>query len=130
MRESLLLIEEDAEESKILEETLFQIGLRFKMFTARNAHETFDLLDELKGNLPRLIIMNSDIPKTIGMEILDKLTENYGIPVILHCTHCTPEVNRQAKSSGAIDCLKKGTSYADNLKFAKRVAEIVRDISL
>jgi chemotaxis response regulator CheB len=67
------------------------------------------------------------MPMMNGVDFLSKLNALYAIPVIMYTTTCDDGLVKEAKELGAIDCVKKGTTYVDSLKFAKRVAEIIGD---
>jgi CheY-like chemotaxis protein len=121
MRQSILLIDDDEADCEFIQESLRQVGVRLHIYFAHDGPAAFKLLSELKENLPTLIILDVNMPMMNGMVVLQQLSQLYKIPVILYTTACDDTLIKEAKSLGAIDCVKKGTSYSDNLKFAKRV---------
>jgi two-component system chemotaxis response regulator CheB len=130
MRTSVLVIDDDEDDYKFIKGGLSQLGLRFSILWSEDAHAAFQLLDDLKANPPKLIILDLNMPIMNGMEALKILVKEYKIPVILYTTSCSADMVQEAKRIGAIDCIKKGTSYADNLKFAKYVSDMLKKENL
>ena len=125
MQECLLIIDDDSEDCDLLKETLIEIGVKLPVYVVHDGPAAFKFLESLNGNLPRLIILDINMPIMNGLIVLSKLNLKYSIPVILYTTSCDADLVREAKDLGALDCVKKGVAYADNLRFAKRVSEFV-----
>jgi CheY-like chemotaxis protein len=127
MQRSILVIDDDEDDCRIIKESLFQAGFRDPVYSTLESSEAFKLLEQMKGNFPTLIILDLNMPLVSGMEILKLIVKGYGIPVIMYTTSCDDETVKEAKSLGAVDCIQKGTSYSDNLKFAKYVSDLLRN---
>jgi CheY-like chemotaxis protein len=121
----ILLVDDDVDDCELLEETLREVGITLTINVVHDGPAAFEFLKNLDGNLPKVIILDVNMPMMNGMEFLSKLNSLYTIPVIMYTTTCDDNLIREAKELGAIDCVKKGTSYVDGLKFAKRVAQLV-----
>jgi CheY-like chemotaxis protein len=130
MRASVLVIDDDEDDYKFIKEGLILFGLRLSILWSADAPTAFKLLDDLKDNQPKLIILDVNMPVMNGMDALKFLIKTYQIPVVLYTTSCSDEIVQEAKRIGAIDCIKKGTSYADNLKFAKYVSDMLKKQNL
>jgi len=126
MVRSVLLIDDDRDDWDILQESLFQVNFHYEFHAVASAEEAFEFLKNNKENSPSLIILDLVMPRTNGIDILKRLAKEYAIPVIVHTTVCTDEIIRSAKEFGAIDCVKKGTRYSDNLKFAQRICDLMK----
>lgn len=126
MDTGILLIDDDEDDIIFLRESLLQSGFRSSIDAVLSGPEAFHFLNERKEMLPSLIILDLNMPEMNGIEVLEKLQSDYSIPVIVYTTSCTDEIINEVKSRGAIDCLKKGTSYFDNLKFAAHVVQLLR----
>jgi CheY-like chemotaxis protein len=129
MGNDILIIDDDEDDCELLKKTLLQIGIKVPITCAHEGAGAFQSLRESK-NLPAIIVLDVNMPLMDGFQVLQKLREEFQIPVILYTTHCNDEVVKRAKSLGAVDCIQKGTSYADNLKFAKRVHDLLRKVSI
>lgn len=126
---SILIIDDDQDDCELVEEGLRQVGWKYKVDFITDAVESLNFLLWKKNShaLPSVIILDLNMPQIGGMEVLAKIKETYeDIPVILYSTACTEEIIKQAKKLGAHDCIKKGTSYTDNLKFARLVLSLVK----
>jgi CheY-like chemotaxis protein len=127
MQDSILVIDDDEDDCEFVRDCLYQIGIRMTVNFAYDGPTAFKLLENSEISKPKLIILDLNMPVMNGLAVLKKLNEQYTIPVLLYSTFCDDDLVQQSKALGAIDCMKKGTSYTDNLKFAKRVMEILRD---
>lgn len=121
----ILLIDDDEDDILFLKESLLQAGFRSSIYAVLSGQEAFRFLNE-QQEMPSLIILDLNMPEMNGIKVLEKLQLEYNIPVIVYATSCTEEIIGEVKSRGAIDCLKKGTSYFDNLKFATHVVQLLR----
>ena len=126
MQRSILVIDDDEDDCRIIKESLLQVGIRFPIHITMDGEQALGLLKEMKTNLPSLVILDLNMPGMNGMQVLEFINSEFGIPVILYTTSCDDATVIKAKGMGAVDCIKKGTSYSDNLKFAKYVADLMR----
>jgi CheY-like chemotaxis protein len=125
MQEWILIIDDDRDDCDFLKENLIEVGLKITIDFAHDGPAALKLLESRRENQPKLIILDVNMPFMNGLIVLAKLNVGYNIPVILYTTACNDVLIREAKAFGAIDCVKKGTSYSDNIKFAKSVFDLV-----
>jgi CheY-like chemotaxis protein len=125
MQQCILIVDDDEDDCDFLKETLIDVGITLPIEIAHDGPAAFSFLEGLNGNLPRLIILDVNMPLMNGLIFYSKLKLTYNIPVIFYTTTCDDDLVRQATDLGAIDCVKKGITYVDNLSFAKRVYEFV-----
>jgi DNA-binding NtrC family response regulator len=123
-KRNILIVDDDEDDCIFLQESLYAVGLVDRVQYITEADEALRFLSETHS-LPALIILDVNMPKMNGMELLEIIKRKYSIPVILHTTTCSDELIIQSKKMGAIDCVKKGNCLADNLRFAEKVLEIV-----
>jgi CheY-like chemotaxis protein len=124
MERFILVVDDDEDDCRMVQESLRQIGVKIPVRFVYGGFECFELLDEPSANLPILIILDVNLPRMNGLEVLEQLNIKFKIPVIFYTTSCNEDLLVKARKLGAIDCVQKGTSYADNLKFAKRIKEL------
>lgn len=122
----VLIIDDDEDDCRMVEESLHQVGIRERIEYRLSAEEGLEFLEEQRERLPKLVIIDMNMPLMNGTTGLKKIVERYSIKVIMHTTYCTDELVKEVKLFGGLDCVKKGTSYADNLRFAKRVSELLK----
>lgn len=125
MNEWILLIDDDRDDCDFLKENLIEVGVKLSIEFAHDGPAALELLESCRDNLPRLIILDVNMPFMSGLIVLAKLNVGYNIPVILYTTSCDDTLIREAKALGAIDCVKKGTRFSDNMKFAKSVFDLL-----
>lgn len=128
MQPGILIVDDDEDDCRLVKEGLYQIGLRLPIHIVMGGVEALEFLKKNQTNLPSLIILDFNMPGMNGLEVLRTVHEEYGVPTVLYSTTCTPDVVREAREAGAIDCIKKGTSFTDNLKFAKYIGDLLRKI--
>lgn len=129
MEYCILVVDDDPDDCQIIEESLYQAGWKYSVQFAIGGHEALNFLESQRtsGTLPVVIILDVNMPAMNGLEVLAKLKENHyhSIPVILYSTACTDDLILRSQELGAHDCVKKGTSYTDNIKFARRVLALI-----
>jgi CheY-like chemotaxis protein len=130
MEYSILVVDDDPDDCQIIEESLYQAGWKHSVEFAIGGLEALESLESQRtsGTLPVMIILDVNMPAMNGLEVLAKLKENdfyRHIPVILYSTSCSDDLILKSKALGAHDCAKKGTSYTDNIKFARRVLALI-----
>jgi CheY-like chemotaxis protein len=126
MQQCILIVDDDEDDCDFLKETLIEVGVTLPIIFAHDGPAAFIVLEGLNGNLPKLIILDVNMPLMNGLTFYSKLKLRYNIPVIFFTTTCDDDLVKEAMELGAIDCVKKGVAYADNLSFAKRVSEFVK----
>ena len=127
MNHALLIIDDDIDDCLILEESVNQIGPVKNIQFKHSIKDALEFLEENKTNLPKVVIIDINLPAVDGISGLKTILERYAVKAIMYTTACTPEIKEKARSYGAIDCVQKGNSYADNLKFAKRVFDLIQE---
>ena len=125
IQQCILIVDDDLDDCEFLKETLIEVGITLPINVAHDGRAAFELLESCNGSLPKLIILDVNMPIMNGVDFLSRLNSLYTIPVIMYTTSCDEQVIREAKELGAIDCVRKGTTYVDSLKFAKRVGELI-----
>jgi CheY-like chemotaxis protein len=126
MLRGVLVVDDDEDDCAFVKESLIQIGIRLPINFVLGGLDALGYLKACGENLPALIILDLNMPDMNGFEVLERINDEFGIPVIMYTTTCTEETQRRARELGAIDCIKKGTSYADNLKFAKYIFDVLK----
>jgi two-component system, chemotaxis family, protein-glutamate methylesterase/glutaminase len=127
MKNTLLIIDDDIDDCLILEESVNQIGTIENIEFKHSIKAGLEFLEENKTNLPKVVVIDVNLPLIDGITGLKAILERYPIKAIVYTTSCTPELKEKALAYGAVDCVQKGNSYADNLKFAKRVFDLIHE---
>jgi CheY-like chemotaxis protein len=108
----LLLIEDDAEDVELFEDVLKTYGSAYYLKVIRDGGEFSDYIKN-NENPPDLIVMDFNLPKMHGREILKliKTNELYkNIPVVILTTSSAPEDKNYAMVMGAEEYFVKPNS--------------------
>jgi DNA-binding NtrC family response regulator len=125
-KKTILIVDDDEDDCVILQESLDTVGLDNNIQYVLGAEEALDFLKDAVV-LPSLIILDINMPRMNGIELLSILKSTYPtVPVILYTTNCTDDVVSEGKKLGAIDCIKKGASSVESLRFAKMVFDLTK----
>ncbi len=122
----ILLINNSEDECRVLGESLYEAGIRERIRYSLGSREAMKFLGGDPSNLPRLVIVDLNMPDMEGMISLKQITQNFTVKVLTYAAACNEDMVQEVKASGAIDCVRKGTSFADNQRFARHVANAIK----
>jgi CheY-like chemotaxis protein len=91
------------------------LGIKVKTFNASN--EALNYLNQIPGiaKLPSLIILDYNMPKINGEQVLHLIKSNKSIkniPVVMYSTSVSPLFKKTIIDLGAIACFTKAFTYA------------------
>jgi CheY-like chemotaxis protein len=106
----VLLIDDDEDDLEMLSSGLEKKGIKVKTFDSST--KAFFYLTLMSGNreLPSLIIMDYNMPKKNGHQVLLELKNNgdkKNIPVVIYSTSMPNLLKEQLSNAGALDCFSK-----------------------
>ena len=106
----VLLIDDDEDDLEMLSSGLEKKGIKVKTFDS--SAKAFFYLTFMSGNmeLPSLIIMDYNMPKKNGHQVLLELKNNgdaKNIPVVIYSTSMPNLLKEQLSNAGALDCFRK-----------------------
>ncbi len=90
----VLLVEDDAADAMLIEEALFEHGTARTIVKAEDGVAALDYLRETVGRLPDLIILDLNMPRMNGRELLEVLKSDEQlklIPIVVLTTSASPE---------------------------------------
>jgi CheY-like chemotaxis protein len=125
MKKSILIIDDDEDDHFFMREALIEAGLDVNVYSAISGKLALGLLEQLRGNLPALVILDLNMPEMSGMEILLKIRGKYDMPILMHTTTCTDDLIKEAKLKGAFDCIQKSSTRSGNVKTAKMIQRMM-----
>lgn len=126
LSDGILLVNSNEDECRLLGESLYQSGIREKIRYSVGTSEAMKFLRGARVNLPRLVIIDLNMADMDGMTTLKQITQNFSVRVLTYAASCNDQLVGEVKASGAIGCVKKGTSFADNQRFARHVADAIK----
>jgi CheY-like chemotaxis protein len=112
----ILLIDDDEDDLEMFSSGLEKKGIQVKTFDSST--KALFYLTLMSGNmeLPSLIIMDYNMPKKNGHQVLVQLKSNAdtkNIPVVIYSTGLSDLLREQLSSAGALDCFDKPWSFQE-----------------
>jgi CheY-like chemotaxis protein len=106
----ILLIDDDEDDLEMFSSELGKKGIKVKSF--QSSSKALFYLTLMSGNmqLPSLIIMDYNMPKRNGQQVLLLIKDNSdtkNIPVVMYSTGMSELLKCQLLDAGALDCFNK-----------------------
>ena len=122
----ILIVEDDTEESQQLEEIFKESGYhRIQSFD--NAFTFISYLNQNETSLPKVVILDYQMPKITGFQLLAFLKRNpkfNTIKVILYSGFDSSDYKSTCLRAGATDYVKKLSTYGELKEFALKVRDL------
>ena len=120
----ILMVDDDPEDRFIIEDAFRQLKSDVVVRFADSGEIAIDLLHEkfLNGTTPRLIVLDLNMPRMNGTEVLAKLKNDErfkGIPMIIYSTSINPLEREKCMELGAHSYITKPISYSQSIETAK-----------
>jgi CheY-like chemotaxis protein len=110
MRKHFFIIDDDEEEVQLLTAALNEMKVDHKCTWSKNGEQAFAQLQYL---VPDVIFLDFNMPDINGLQCLKRiksLPNCAHVPVILHSSCMTAEIQQQGMQLGAHDCIEKADS--------------------
>jgi len=115
-RTYVLMIDDDQDDLEMFSSGLKKKGIRVKTFdSSTKALFYLTLMSETK-ELPSLIIMDYNMPRKNGLEVLKSIKKNVAtkhIPVAMYSTSMPDLLREQLSEAGALDCFLKPWTHQE-----------------
>jgi len=125
----LVIVDDDADDLELIKDVYEELNLSKKVITLTSADNLIHLLDQVPdpSNLPSLIVLDYNMPKVGGLELLlilksHKVYKN--IPVIFYSTTMTMEIEETLLAAGAVYCFQKPVTIKGVRDFMKEIWSI------
>lgn len=120
----ILIAEDDADDRFLLQAAFEENGFKDKLHFVENGVEAIDYLNSLKhkgkeNNLPRFILLDLNMPKKDGREVLKELKQDpelKKIPIVIFSTTNNEQEMRRCYELGANSYITKPNSFESLLK--------------
>lgn len=132
-RNHIMFVDDDEEDRFIMLEYFRESGNENHIHFITNGQEALDYLESIPedGNLPRLIVLDLNMPILNGTQTLFQLKRSRrfkDIPVIIFSTSENENEKRKCLSMGADDYLVKPASYNEGLKVVEKFTRFLEDV--
>ncbi|MDR3681512.1 MAG: response regulator [Flavipsychrobacter sp.] len=128
----ILLADDDAEDRFIIEDAFNEIGIHNAIQFVEDGEKVLEYLKIDNISLPRLIVLDLNMPRLNGTETLRSLKESEKfkeIPVIIFSTSVNEIEKTSCMNLGALDYLVKPSRYADSIAIAKYFHEFTTPLA-
>ncbi|MES2702672.1 MAG: response regulator [Bacteroidota bacterium] len=127
-RIKILLADDDFEDRYIIADAFTEIGYNDAVHMVTNGEEVFAYLQAINdpADLPSLIVLDLNMPRMTGTEILANLKSNdlyRSIRVIIFSTSVNEKEKKQCMALGALAYITKPVKYQDSLVIARQFQE-------
>jgi CheY-like chemotaxis protein len=117
----ILLVEDNPADVVLIYDALTNQGLKAQLFVAKDGAEAIKLLDQIDDSVfpcPELVILDINLPKVPGFEVLSRIRASprcANIPVAVFTSSDAPSDRQEAARRGATAYLVKPTSLEEFL---------------
>lgn len=111
---NVLLIDDDVDDHEIFLEAVKEIDASVKCSSIYDGEKALEALKDNTINLPDLIILDTNMPKLNGRQMLSELKNSPSlahIPVVMYSTSFSDREVQELKSLGAVYHLKKPARF-------------------
>ena len=131
-RPLIVIIDDDTDDIEILSDSLIALDMECKYFDSGDQALLFFENNQAFGSLSSLVLLDFNMPRFNGLEILSQIKSNpvtRDIPVIIYSTTLTDRLQKQMKELGAFACYIKPWNYTDLKLHARVFAQLARNFS-
>ena len=122
---NLLLVDDDLDDHEFFLEAIHDIDHTINCQCVLDGEEALNILKEQSNTLPDLIILDTNMPKRNGRQLLVDLKSDsklQDIPVVMYSTFFSDKDSDELKKLGAVSYLVKPSNFAD---FRNALSEIL-----
>jgi CheY-like chemotaxis protein len=126
----IFFVEDDPDDRFLMLQAFHEIGCSGQVQFFASSEGFYKHIVHTKEALPRLIVLDFNMPTINGGELLLRLRHEAHlrhIPVIIISTGMHPVLEETLLSYGAEACFLKGMMFGDFLALASRLMEFVRE---
>ena len=110
----ILLIDDDDDDLEMYSSELGKKGIKVKPFNCSVRALFYLTLVAGISELPAFIIMDFNMPKKNGLQVLQAIKDNKdtkNIPVVIYSTNMSSNLKTKLLNAGAVDCFSKPWNY-------------------
>ncbi len=118
----LLLIEDNPADVLMVREALRTCSVDADVLIAYDGEQAIHFFDELKFE-PDLVVLDINVPKLNGLEILERYRNELGAPVLVLSNSINPADKRRAFELGVKEYLVKPINYVNFIQTVRAAIE-------
>ena len=127
----ILLIEDNPADANIIREALGANDVHCDLFLVNNGEQAIEFVEKVeaqRNSCPNLVILDLNLPKVTGMEVLERMRASAGfgrIPIVILTSSDSQRDRDDASRYGASAYLKKPSHLAEFLKLGGFFKEMI-----
>lgn len=125
----LYIVDDDEDDLLFIHNAFKDLGLDNVCKGFLSGDELFQHLKYAGKELPDVIVLDYEMPKMNGRELLKtlrKIPELSTVPVIFYSDKISEEMENNLQELGALCCIKKGVTVNEQKKFAQAITEFLK----
>jgi CheY-like chemotaxis protein len=127
----ILLVDDNPADVLLVREALKWHDVKSEMVVARDGDEAIRLMDEIDTSstpCPNLVILDLNLPRKTGFEVLERVRSSPGcatIPVVVLSSSDAPSDRQKAKLLGANQYIQKPSNLQDFMSIGAKLKDIL-----
>ncbi|HWB86535.1 MAG TPA: response regulator [Bryobacteraceae bacterium] len=128
---SILLIEDNAGDVTLIRESLREHGLKCQLVTIRDGEKAVQYVDNMEADAasgPSLIILDLNLPKVNGLEILKRLRESskfQQVPVVVFSSSDDARDRQSVEQLGATRYVQKPSNLQEFMTIGRVIGAVI-----
>lgn len=121
MLDYIIVADDDEDDRLVIEEVLAEVRFPLPVYFTKNGYEVINHLEQSDNLLPKFIVLDLNMPKISGMEVLKYIRSNSrfsGIPVYIMTTSGDETEKIRCLALGAKAFFTKPHTYSTMLEWA------------
>jgi CheY-like chemotaxis protein len=130
----MYIVDDDDGHSELIQSNLIDAGFSAKIRRFSNGYDALEAIfpDDVKGEIPLLMLLDLNMPGMHGTKVLEKLRSDErtkALPVIILSTSCDAEEINHCYSLGCNLYLKKPVAYDGLISVVQLLGQVVNSAS-
>jgi CheY-like chemotaxis protein len=130
-RKVIVITDDDAGDRFLIRTAFEEAGININVTEYQNGEELIDYLNGgCKSDSPCLVLLDLNMPKKTGIEVLEYVSTNPDIckvPIVVFTTSTDAHDIAKCKELGAIDFISKPDDYTGYLTVADRISSYIKN---
>jgi CheY-like chemotaxis protein len=126
---TILVADDDMDDLEILSDTLAKLDPMLHVILARSGKEAVSLLSQHRHNLPKLILLDYNMPDITGPQVLGMISADAryaDVPKVIWSTSDIPLYEQISREHGATHYFRKPDSSTAIALFASQIISLSR----
>ncbi len=124
MKKIFLLADDDLDDQQLLTEAMHMADPEVVLATSSSVKEAIHFLQQLRDELPRLLIVDYNMPDQNGEDLLDAVKKDprwCGIPIVVWSTSDSSHYQAVCLRKGAKKYYRKPERFSELVELARRL---------